>query len=367
MTNRSGRKKTKSTPEKRPTGRATIEDVARSTGFSRATVSRVINNDGNVKPATATSVRSAIGKLGYIPNAAASALSGGKMRAVAVLLPDISSPYYSDLLEGADRVAQDKGYHVILKTRQSARSVASLVESAMADGYIIRHSRDPEHDRALLGRLRRNGVPFIFIGTPEEKDARAIMVDNVGGAREMAHHFVDHSFKRILFIAGAPNNLDSNDRAYGFKLGLSEKGYDLASLSSAQGDFSRDCAYRIAEERLAHANVDAVFAANDHMALGVLHYLNERGIRVPQDIALAGFDDTFFAEYLGPPLTTVRQPMHEIGAVAMENMVMAIEGATISASRIILPTRLVIRQSCGCPPALPGMHPEEKYLFEKGE
>jgi LacI family transcriptional regulator len=234
----------------------------------------------------------------------------------------------------------------------------------MADGYIIRHSRDPEHDRALLSRLRRNGVPFIFIGTPEEKDARAIMVDNIGGAREMAHHFVDHSFRKILFITGAPDNLDSNDRVHGFRMGLSEKGFDLASLCTAQGDFSRDCGYRIAEEMLARG-VDAVFAANDRMALGVLHYLNERGIRVPRDVALAGFDDTFFSEYLWPPLTTVRQPMHEIGAVAMENMVMAIEGATISAARIILPTRLVIRESCGCSPALPAMHPEE--MNQSGE
>jgi DNA-binding LacI/PurR family transcriptional regulator len=338
--------------------RVTIDDVAKRTGYSRATVSRVINGDGSVRPTTAERVKTAITELGYVLNAAASALSGGKTRTVAVLLPDIGSPYYSELLEGVDRVAQDRGYHVMLKTKQKPKSVLSLVESGLVDGFIIRHSRDPEDDLPLLAELRRRNIPVIFVGKPMEGvDAHSIMVDNVGGAREMAHHFIDHGFQRVLFISGSKENLDSRDREYGFRMGLSERGFDLSRLFSAEGDFSRECGYRIAETSFQRERVDAVFAANDRMALGVLFYCHEHGLRVPDDVAVTGFDDVFFSEFLWPPLTTVMQPMHEIGAVAMENMIMSIEGSKISTTRIILPTRLVLRKSCGCGPGDAGAHP----------
>lgn len=329
--------------------RVTIDDIARRTGYSRATVSRAVNKEGSVRPATLERVEAAITELGYVPNTAASALSGGKTRSVAVLLPDIGSPYYSNLLEGVDRVAQDRGYHIVLKMKQRPKSVLSLVDSGLVDGFIIRHSRDPEDDLPLLTELKRRSIPFIFIGKPAQGvNAYSIMVDNVGGAREMAHHFMDHGFQRVLFISGSKGNLDSRDREYGFQVGLSERGFDLANLSSMEGDFSRECGYQLAKEFFEHRKVDAVFAANDRMALGVLFYCHEHGVRVPGDVAVTGFDDVFFSEFLWPPLTTVMQPMHEIGAVAMEHMIMAIEGSKISSSRIILPTHLVLRKSCGC-------------------
>jgi DNA-binding LacI/PurR family transcriptional regulator len=338
-------------------GRITIDDIAKHAGYSRATVSRVLNRDGNVRPGTAQRVAAAIAELGYVPNPAASALSGGKTRAVAVLLPDIASPYYSDLLEGIDRVAQDRGYQVLLKTKRKPKSILELADSGIVDGFIIRHSRDPEDDLPLLAELKRHTIPFIFIGKPVEgASAHAIMVDNVGGAREMAHHFADHGFQRVLFISGSKGNLDSRDREYGFRMGLSERGFDLGRLRTAEGDFSRDCGYRLAEECFAQQRVDAVFAANDRMALGVLFYCHEHGIRVPGDVAVAGFDDVFFSEFLWPPLTTVMQPMHDLGAVAMENMIMSIEGSKISTSRIILPARLVVRKSCGCGSAAAEAH-----------
>jgi LacI family transcriptional regulator, repressor for deo operon, udp, cdd, tsx, nupC, and nupG len=329
--------------------RVTIDDIAKHTGYSRATISRVINQEGSVRPATAERVQAAITALGYVPNTMASALSGGRTRVVAVLLPDIGSPYYSDLLEGIDRVALERGYHIVLKTKQRPKEVLSLVESGLADGFIIRHSRDPEDDRALIGELKQRDIPFIFIGKPlEGSKSHSIMVDNVGGAREMAHHFADHAFRTVLFISGSRGNLDSRDREYGFRLGLSERGFDLSQLFVEEGDFSRECGYQRVEEFFAHRKVDAVFAANDRMALGVLFYCHEHELRVPDDVAVAGFDDVFFSEFLWPPLTTVMQPMHEIGTVAMENMIMSIEGSKISTTQIILPTRLVVRKSCGC-------------------
>ncbi len=329
--------------------RVSIEDVAQASGVSRATVSRVLNGDARVRPATVRAVREAAQRLGYVAHSAASALSGGRSRTVAVLLPDILRPYYATLLQGANRVAQEKGYHLIFKAKDNSRSILDLIEAGLGDGFIIRHARDPEDDRPILNRLRRRQIPFIYVGRPAgDEAAAAIQVDNVGGARQMAHHFVEHGFRRVLFIGGPEEAIDSRDRAYGFRVGLSERGFDLAGLTELQGDYSRECGYRIAGRHLAGSRAEAVFAANDRMALGVLLYCHEHGIRVPEDLAIAGFDDAFFAEFLWPPLTTVRQPMHEIGVVAMENIVMAIEGTRLSSSQLILPTRLVPRRSCGC-------------------
>jgi DNA-binding LacI/PurR family transcriptional regulator len=328
--------------------RVTVEDVAVYCGFSRATVSRVLNREHSVRPATVKKVKEAIRELGYVPDASARALSGGRRNMIAVLLPDVTMPYYASLLESADKAAEERSYHLLIQTREYKRAVLQLIEEQRADGYIIRNSGTPEVDRAIVNKLSGCGLPFIFIGKPMGDGVLSIGVDNVGGARDLAHHFADHGFRDILFITGPAKKIDSNDRIYGFKMGLSERGIDPESLAYAEGDFTREGGFRAAAEFFSRGRAEAVFAANDQMALGVLHYLYEQGMRVPRDVAVAGFDDDFFAEFLCPPLTTVRQPMAEIGAVAVENIILMLEGSGIRKNRILLPTRLVIRRSCGC-------------------
>lgn len=330
-------------------GRVTIKEVADRCGVSRSTVSRVLNNDGRVRPSTVRAVREAVDELGYVPNELARGLSAGTTRSIALVLPDVTRIYYSLLVEGAEDVAVDRSFHIYLKTQKSVRSVLNLWEERRVDGFIIRHARKPDIDVSFVEQLRAANVPVIMIGKPiKELDVPCILVDNVGGARQMAHHFAEHGFRRILVISGAPGNLDSNDRLYGFRLGLREAGLEEDSLIVREGDFSKESGYRVAEEFFAGDQAEAVFAANDRMALGALFYFNERGMRVPNDVALAGFDDAFFAEYVWPPLTTVRQPMYEIGVEAMRSMISWVEDATPRNSRIILPTHLVIRGSCGC-------------------
>jgi DNA-binding LacI/PurR family transcriptional regulator len=332
----------------RSENRVTVEDVARRCGLSRATVSRVLNKAESVRPGTIARVERAVQELGYVPDYAARALSGGKRNMVAILLPDVTMPYYANLLESADEVAEERGYHLIIQTGEYQRSVLSLIEERRADGYIIRNSGEPEVDRTVVERLKRNSLPFVFIGKPTEDGGLSIGVDNVGGARQMAHHLIEHGYRRMLFIAGPEKKLDSRDRVYGFKMGLSEAGVDPDTITTVVGDFTREGGYRAAEAFFAGGSAEAVFAANDEMALGVLHYFYERGMRVPQDVAVAGFDDDYFAGFLCPPLTTVRQPMAEIGAVAVENIILMISGSPIRKSRILLPTQLMVRRSCGC-------------------
>ena len=328
--------------------RVTVEDVASHCGLSRATVSRVLNRDCRVRPVTIEKVRRAMAELGYVPDASARALPGGRRNMIAVLLPDVTVPYYANLLESADEVAEEHDYHLLIQTREFKSAVLRLIEEQRADGYIIRNSGDPSVDRAIISKLGSRELPFIFIGKSTDETLMSIDVDNVGGARQMAHHFADHGFRKMLFITGPPKKIDSNDRIYGFKLGLSERGIDPQSLSYVEGDFTREGGFRAVAQFFSPGNAEAVFAANDQMALGVLHYFYEQGIRVPQDVAVAGFDDDFFAEFLCPPLTTVRQPMAEIGAVAVENLILMLESSGIRKHRILLPTRLMIRRSCGC-------------------
>jgi DNA-binding LacI/PurR family transcriptional regulator len=206
---------------------------------------------------------------------------------------------------------------------------------------------EPEAHRRLAAHLAGRDVPFVLIGD-SLGDWPSITIDNVGGARAMARHFAGHGFRRILFIAGPPRHVDSTDRLYGFKMGLSEHGLDPDSVELADGDFSTPSGFNAMRASSAGGRYDAVFAANDRMALGAILYLRQAGLRVPEDVAVAGFDDTFFTEYVSPALTTVRQPFRELGVTAMETMNLLMAGSPAPSRHVILPTTLVVRASCGC-------------------
>jgi len=327
---------------------ATVEDVARACGLSRATVSRVINGASRVRPATVEKVQRAIAKLGYHPNANARALSGGRSGTVAVLLRGAAwRPYYSTLLEGVEEVASREGLHVLLRSRDYLAEAPLLVEEGRVDGFIIRNMDEPEAHRRLVAKLEGRNVPFILVGNPLG-DCQSITIDNVGGARSLAHHFAEHAFRRTLFIAGPDRHVDSTDRLYGFKMGLSERGLDPEAVDIASGDFSTPSGFNAMRSSFERGRHDAVFAANDRMALGAILFLRQAGLRVGEDVAVAGFDDAFFTEYVSPPLTTVRQPFRELGVTAMETLAHLLAGAPAHLRHVILPTTLVVRASCGC-------------------
>jgi len=329
--------------------KVTIDVVARKSGFSRATVSRVINRDPSVKPSTAEKIQRVIDALGYTPHIMASALSGGKTKTLGILLPELANEYYTLLLAGADATAEEHGYSLLIKTRNAGKNLLEFIEGKRVDAFILRYAGPSSFDEHLLKYLEKREIPFILIGTPPFlNNYPAVMIDNTGGARSMAYHYAAHGFKRILFIEGPDYSSDARDRVYGFKIGLSEKGIDLADLILVKGDFSEESGYRAAKTFLEKGKIDAVFATNDSMALGVIQYCQEQGIRVPEDIAVTGFDDTFFAAHLQPPLTTIQQPMYEIGVVAVLNLLRIMERGKGTESRIILPTKLIVRRSCGC-------------------
>ncbi|MCP5514880.1 MAG: LacI family DNA-binding transcriptional regulator [Spirochaetales bacterium] len=339
------------TPEK-----LTIDDVAKYCGCSRATVSRVMNHDKRVRPETAEAVEAAMEKLGYHPNSMARALSAGKTNTVAVVVPEKwqEQPYYIKLIDAIEDVADSRGYNIILKRRKYIDSVSELVNRKQVDGVIFRNMEETGKELALYGKMERMGLPFILIGKPVSTYP-FIKVDNVGGARAVASYLAEEGYKKILFIKGPELHVDSIDRLAGLKIGLSEKGFNLDNLFLSDGDYSTESGYHAAKEYFAKNKADAVFAANDRMALGVLLYCRENGIKVPEELGIVGFDDNFFAEYLTPSLTTVKPPMYEIGIVAMESLIRMIENSERPNIRVILPAELIIRESCRA-----GMKPDKK-------
>lgn len=325
----------------------TMSDVAEYCGCSRATISRVLNNDKSVRPETYKLVHEAIEKLDYHPNSMARALSGGKTNTVAVVVPDgwKYQPYYINLLDAIEDVADSKGYHLILKRRKYIDSVLDLVSQKMIDGVIIRNMEDFDKEKNLFSKMDRVGIPFVLIGQPY-KQYPFIKVDNVGGGRVLASYFISQKFKRILIITGPSKHIDTKDRTAGFKMGLSEYGFNIDNLIIREGDFSKDSGYKIAESYLKSDRVDAVFAHNDRTALGVILYCRKTGIKIPDDLCIAGYDNNFFAEFLDPSLTTLKVPMREIGTLAMESLSQMIDNKNRPNAKIILPPELIIRESC---------------------
>ncbi len=324
----------------------TMADVAASCGLSRATVSRVLNRDKTVRAETCRKVYAAIERLEYHPNSLAKALSGGSTNNIAVVIPDVwkNQPYYINLIEAIEDVADSRGYHVILKRKKNMDSVYELASEKMISGAIIRNTQDCARERALFSKMDKVGIPFILIGQAY-KSYPFIKVDNVGGGRTLALYFAEQNFRKVLIITGPSGHIDSIDRTAGFRMGFDEKGFDLDSIIIKEGDFSKDSGYRIASEVLPEISVDAIFAQSDRAALGVMLYCREAGIKIPEDLSLAGYDDNFFAKYLTPSLTTLQAPMFEIGTLAMEMLVRMIEDQKQPFARIILPPRLVARES----------------------
>ncbi|MDY7027081.1 MAG: LacI family DNA-binding transcriptional regulator [Spirochaetota bacterium] len=325
----------------------TIEDVARMSGVSRATVSRVINDAGTVRPATIDRIKKVMKDIGYTPHSGAKLLSGGRSNTVAVLLPEIWRPYYVQLLEGIENAASRKKYHILIKTKGNREDLIELIRSRRIDGLIIRNTMFSSEDGKFYQKLDGLPIKYVLIGNNSLPHGYAsVTIDNVGGARAMAHHFAERGFSSILLIAGPEHHIDSNDRIYGFKLGLSERGFSDKVLTIRYGDFSKESGYEAVAAFFRNGRADAVFAVNDRMALGAMIRFKELGIRVPEDVRVAGFDDSFFAECIIPSLTTVRQPMYDMGFQAMNNLLLLLEGSPLKNQRVILPAPLIVRESC---------------------
>jgi LacI family transcriptional regulator len=316
----------------------TIRDVAARAGVSVATVSRVFNQKGPIREETVRRVMDVAGALQYIPHAGARSLSTRSTRTIGVVLPDLHGEFFSEVIRGIDLAARAKGYHLFLSgshaDRDEMRAVVQAVRG-MVDGLIV---MSPDLDpSALLGELPA-GIPVVLLNA--KVDGRpSITIDNAGGARDVVRHLASLGHTHIAFISGPPKNADAEQRRRGFRAGV--KAHGIQGVECA-GDFKEDSGYEAGKEIAAmKPRPTAVFAANDSMAIGALSAFRDARVRVPDQIALVGFDDIPIARFLDPPLTTVKVPIAELGRRGLQILV----GEDSHPAR--LETTLVVRRSCG--------------------
>jgi DNA-binding LacI/PurR family transcriptional regulator len=331
--------------------RPTLEAVARRAGVSRATVSRVVNGSTTVAATIREAVNRAVEELGYVPNQAARSLVTQRTDSIALILPETANRVFSDDLffpaiirgVGAELEAADKQL-VLMMTGSEAghHRVERYAVAGHVDGVMFAsiHGADP-----LPGLLARRGIPVVCSGRPMTADPPVpyVDVDHAGGVAAAVRHLVADGRRKIATIAGPQDMVAGIERLTGYHASLRDAG--LPELV-AQGDFTRESGILAMRDLLERGpDLDAVFAASDLMAHGALQALRDAGRRVPDDVAVIGFDDFEISRYSDPPLTTVRQPIAEAGRTMARQMLRLIAGDPEVAPSVVLPTELVIRAS----------------------
>ena len=335
----------------------TLEEIAKLAKVSRSTVSRVINDDPKVSEATRERVQAVVHRLNYHPNAAARGLAAGRTRILGLLIPMgvaavFTDPYHPLVIQGVASACNAHEHSVMLWLAEpefERRTISQILHNGLIDGVILASQMV---DDPLLQSLIQSELPFILIGRhPNDKRVSYVDVDNINSAREMVAYLLRLGRRCVATITGPHNMIAGVDRLEGYHAALRDRGVPPDPNLIISGDFTEESGYT-AMQHLLPMKPDAVFAASDTMAVGAIRAIRQTGLRVPEDIAVAGFDDVPFAARSDPPLTTVRQPIHRAGAVAAETLIDMIANPSSQPHRIILPTELVIRASTG--PAVNG-------------
>ena len=333
----------------RTSGDVTIVDVAREAGVSYATVSRVINNKGYINPETREKVLRAVTKLGYVVNQQARSLAGGKSQVVGLVVPGVDNSYIGEIIRGIDEELASMSYDLMLytthrrKTRESTY-VATLTQG-LADGLLLVLPRNPG---AYLDALRRRGFPFVLIDHQGiDETGPSVGATNRSGGYAAARYLIELGHRRIGFITGTLDLRCSTDRLDGYRDALEEFDLPFDPALVYEGDFMQPDGYRGAHTLLALPDrPTAIFASNDVMAFGAMEAVRECGLRIPADISIVGFDDIPQASHVHPHLTTIRQPLEQMGRLAARMLLQLIANPNMGASRVELTTELIVRHSC---------------------
>lgn len=350
-------------------GKVTIQDIARLANVSMTTVSRVLNNKPDVDPATRERILRLIEEQGFVPNLTAAGLGGGRSRLIGMLLPSLTWPLIPDLIRGIAAAVEPTPYELVLYSvkdedleRDRSKVIHRLLGSKLTAGVLAVF---PGRASQQLTRLYEQGFPVVTIDDQQEHTTPWVKVDNITGAYTAVRHLIKLGHRRIAHIQGPSEYLASHDRYQGYCQALLEEGITPDPSLVLEGDFlpqsGRACASKLfvlpPEER-----PSAIFAATDQMAYGVLAAAEDYGLSIPKDVALVGFDDDSPSAHVRPALTTVRQPVFEMGMRAMDLLLSMLptsrnggpstpEPSSLQEDskpiRIELPTNLLVRASCG--------------------
>src|SRR5258706_9539327 len=326
-----------------------MKEVAREAGVSVATVSRVINGQGPIREATRRRIRRVVEKLRYAPHGAARSLIPRETHTLGVLLPDLFGEFFSELIRGIDATARRRGYHLLYSGSHGDRSEAEAMVRAMrgrVDGLIV---LSPDGNRGALRANVPENFPVVLLNSAGGgRSFDTIAVDNFGGAAAMVRHLTGLGHRRVAFIAGPPGNRDASERLRGYSEAMRSVG-EWSKELEIPGNFREEAGYEAcARIRGLRPRPSAVFAANDSMAIGLLYACREAGLRAPEDLAVAGFDDIPIVRFITPSLTSVRVPIAELGTCAAQRLLDVLGGKPAGRPRkVVLPTTLVVRDSCG--------------------
>ena len=314
--------------------RVTIEDVARAAGVSRQTVSRAINDRGEISPQTRSRVLQVAEEMSYRPSSIARGLATRRTRTLGLVIPDIANPFFADVARGVEHVAYAEGYNVFLcnteEDPQREFAVLQSLEEKRVDGVVLCSSR--LDDGELRTVVARHPAVVLVNRRLEPADegndgAGAVMLDDVAGGRMVTQHLLDSGHRAVGFLAGPPTSHSGRRRAEGYRIALTKVGLPCnpAWVSHCPSDV--EGGHRAARDLLAaHPELSALFCYNDLVAVGALQACGDLGRRVPDDLAIVGFDDILLAALVTPPLTTCRVPRCELGVQAMRLLLDQIDG-----------------------------------------
>jgi len=331
-----------------------IQDVAARANVSAMTVSRVLNNPGRVAPATRSRVEQAIREMGYVPNALATGLFQGRTRTIALIVGDISNPFFTVVVRGVEDLAQRNGYTVIVgnsdeSVEKERQYVATLI-SKRIDGLLITPAGNGS--RPVFDELSRRGTPLVLIDRYiDGVSVDTVTGDNIVGAKLLTQHLIKLGHRRIGLVSGRPNVSTTIDRQRGYELALLEHGIEPQPVLITESVYRRDEAYR-AVQRLLELPPDqrptALVAYNNVIVIGVIEALRAANLAVPEDMAVVCFDDIELASALDPFLTVVAQPVRSFGTIAAQFLFERLNGeADLQPRRVVLTPELIVRRSCG--------------------
>jgi LacI family transcriptional regulator len=330
---------------------STIKEVAQKAGVSTATVSRVFSHTVPVDERTALKVKQAASELRYIPSALGRSLSTRRTDTIGLLLPDLFGEFFSEVIRGGDETAQQNNYHLLVSSSHTSRDDIEAALKTMrgrVDGVVI---MSPHIDASTLDATLPRHLPVVLLNCYTEGNGYdSLNIDNFGGAREMVRHIMGHGHTRVAIIKGTEDNFDARERLRGYRAALVEGHGKCSETLELSGNFTEASGYDAAKAILSlSSRPSAIFASNDSMAIGALSALRDSGVRVPDEMALCGFDDIPIAAYLTPALTSVHVGINNLGIRAVQNILHAVqEKDRYRKQRVVVTTRLSLRESCGC-------------------
>ncbi|WP_097026626.1 LacI family DNA-binding transcriptional regulator [Clostridium peptidivorans] len=327
---------------------ASIKDVAKEAGVSIATVSRVLNDVDVVNDDTKKKVVDAIKKLGYRPNIVARSLKTQKTSTIGIIIPDISNQFYPEIVRGAEDVANIYDYNIILCNTdmdvEKEMEYLKVLREKMVDGVLYMSNSLGKNTIELINKLE---IPTVLVETIDKDNSfPSVVIDNEQAAYDAVKYLIDKGNNKIAYIGSDEENFNAAALRYvGYKRALREKDINLNPHLVHFGGMKPNDGYEGILSILNEAEVDAVFCAGDEIAMGVINALREKGIDVPNDIEVVGFDNIYASEIFYPKLTTVAQPMYDMGSVGMRMLIKIINKQSIEEKHYVLPYKMIERNS----------------------